>query len=443
MKFISNIQIIFLFILTFCFPFSIYSQSIEITSSPNPVGSGARAIGMGGTFIAISDDATAASWNPAGLIQLEKSEFSIVGSYNTNTEDNSFSVSSDASGQQSTYDWNINYLSFTHPLILLNRNMVLSLNYQHLYNFSREWNFPFTFNSSTFTNPSQVHVKNSGCLSAVGLAWSIQATPDLSFGLTFNIWDKWPGKSSWEEIHQEHGVGIHTPTSEEFVRSYYSKDQYSFRGFNANFGVLWDISKTLKLGVVIKTPFKADISHKGKFSSSMIFPNFPDANYSISDEYASDDEMKMPLSWGIGISNRLSKQLIIAFDIYRTEWQSFMYKDSQGIERSPISGMTIGKSDINATHQLRMGFEYRLNQQKYIIPIRGGIFYDPAPAEGNPDDYYGISVGSGFNTKRFSLDVAYQLRLGNNVGDSILKPLGFFQDMYEHNVLLSMIYYFK
>ena len=44
-----------------------FSQSIDISSSPNVVGSGARAMGMGGAFIAVADDATAASWNPAGL----------------------------------------------------------------------------------------------------------------------------------------------------------------------------------------------------------------------------------------------------------------------------------------------------------------------------------------------------------------------------------------
>jgi len=42
-----------------------------VPSSINPVGSGARAIGMGGAFIGVADDATAASWNPGGLIQLE------------------------------------------------------------------------------------------------------------------------------------------------------------------------------------------------------------------------------------------------------------------------------------------------------------------------------------------------------------------------------------
>ena len=47
----------------------------------NPVGSGARALGMGGAFIAVADDATAASWNPGGLIQLERPEISAVGAY--------------------------------------------------------------------------------------------------------------------------------------------------------------------------------------------------------------------------------------------------------------------------------------------------------------------------------------------------------------------------
>ena len=46
--------------------------------SLNRPGSGARAAGMGNAFIAVADDGTAASWNPAGLSQLRKSEFSLV-----------------------------------------------------------------------------------------------------------------------------------------------------------------------------------------------------------------------------------------------------------------------------------------------------------------------------------------------------------------------------
>ena len=41
-------------------------------------GSGARAAGMGDAFVAVSDDGTAATWNPAGLAQLRQPEFSFV-----------------------------------------------------------------------------------------------------------------------------------------------------------------------------------------------------------------------------------------------------------------------------------------------------------------------------------------------------------------------------
>src|SRR3954470_18524402 len=42
-------------------------------------GSGARALGMGGAFIARPDDATAATWNPAGLSYLRALEISAAG----------------------------------------------------------------------------------------------------------------------------------------------------------------------------------------------------------------------------------------------------------------------------------------------------------------------------------------------------------------------------
>ena len=80
------------------------AQEIEIPASPNPVGSGARAIGMGGAFIAIADDATAASWNPGGLVQLEKPEISAVLAGFSRTEDNTLTANPEASGTQSVND---------------------------------------------------------------------------------------------------------------------------------------------------------------------------------------------------------------------------------------------------------------------------------------------------------------------------------------------------
>ena len=88
-----------------------WAQVVEIPSSPNPVGSGARALGMGGAFIAVADDATAATWNPGGLIQLETPEISGVFSGTLRTEDKSFADNPEASGSDRIDDYNINYLS--------------------------------------------------------------------------------------------------------------------------------------------------------------------------------------------------------------------------------------------------------------------------------------------------------------------------------------------
>ena len=92
---------------------------IEVPSSMNPVGSGARALGMGGAFIAVADDATAASWNPGGLIQLETPEISAVGAYFKRTEDNSFGTNPEANGEQDVSSSNINYLSAAYPFNVL------------------------------------------------------------------------------------------------------------------------------------------------------------------------------------------------------------------------------------------------------------------------------------------------------------------------------------
>ena len=60
------------------------TDSIDITGRQNlTLGSGARAYGMGGAFLARADDATAASWNPAGLSYLRQPELTLVGVHNS------------------------------------------------------------------------------------------------------------------------------------------------------------------------------------------------------------------------------------------------------------------------------------------------------------------------------------------------------------------------
>ena len=416
-------------------------QRIEIPSSFNPVGSGARALGMGGAFIAVADDATAASWNPAGLIQLDKPEVSIVGAGFIRDEDLDFGTNPEANGSHSVSKARINYLSASYPFALGRFNMVISANYQNLFDLTRNWDFILNQSSNGLTVMQDVDYDQDGTLSAWGLAYCIKILPQLSFGVTLNFWEDGIYKNKWKNTSVEK-ASITEPNGEKFTSKEKTVEEFFFSGFNANLGILWNVTSKLNVGAVFKTPFTADIKKQKSFSRIEIYPDDledPIGNITSPPRSTEHLDLDMPRSYGIGLAYRFSDNLTASLDLYRTEWEDFELEDSDGKKTSPICG----ECDVDPTYQVRMGAEYVFTQpQKYVIPLRGGLFYDPAPAEGSPDDYYGFSLGSGITRERFSFDIAYQYRFGNNVGEYFWPSRDLSQDVKEHTVFSSLIIYF-
>ena len=415
-----------------------HGAEVEIPSSFNPVGSGARALGMGGAFIAVADDATAASWNPAGLSQLKKPECSVVTSLFHRNEDISFGTNPEADGSHNIFDSNINYLSLSYPFRLFNREMIMSLSYQHLYDFNRDWEFLLHHDIELQISDDNWKYKQTGSLSALGISYCARIIPKLSVGVTLNFWDDDLTPNGWKERYHmtQTGIFLTAPLSATTDKI----EEYSLSGFNFNLGMLWYVNHKWTVGAVFKSPFKADVRHKFQRDWVMEMP-FDQSEFS---HFVEDEELEMPMSYGIGFVYNFSDNFSVSGDIYRTEWDNCIYRDAEGKETSPVTGGDA--SDVDPTHQVRMGFEYRfINKEKeYLVPIRGGIFYDPSPAEGSPDDFYGFSLGLGFSqSDLFSLDIAYQYRFGNDTGHHLLRyeDIDFYQDVDEHMVYLSLIWY--
>jgi long-subunit fatty acid transport protein len=441
-------------------PLQAISSELNIGSSYNPVGSGARAIGMGGAFIGVADDATAASWNPGGLVQLEKSEISIVGSFLKRNDD--FVTNQFLENQSESYN-SINYFSLTHCFSYFQRNMVISLNYQNLYDFNRDWSnlqISTTKIGTTYTIPDKdvtiqyqtdfeiENIKYDGNLSALGLACSFEVNPKFSFGITFNIWDNDLFKNAWKTKFDTK-VTVNKITEEPSknpiierngeLEPFYSKREYSLEnGFNTNIGFLWHITSALTLGGVYKSRFTADL----KQSSIMNNEQKPDES----------NELTMPSSYGIGLAWRLQNIWTLSLDIYRTEWDEFILKNSFE-EISPlIPSMPDENNSINAqpipiikpTHQVRFGTEYLVinKANKTIIPFRFGLFYDPIPGKGYPDKAWGFSLGSGFSKSPYNFDIAFQYRQANDIGDVFPSNANLTFDMNETILYTSMIYHF-
>ena len=189
-------------------------SDVQISSSPNPVGSGARAQGMGGAFIAVADDATAASWNPGGLIQLERPEFSIVGSYAYRKRHINSSSHPESDGWNSVTREDLNYLSCALPFRAFDKNFVVSLNYQRLYDFYNKLSFDYDYRSTgssgIFQNvQTKTDFNQTGALKAVAPAIAVQLTPRLSVGATFNFWtDNLGYNNGWQKCEKSYREGF-------------------------------------------------------------------------------------------------------------------------------------------------------------------------------------------------------------------------------------------
>jgi long-subunit fatty acid transport protein len=220
-------------------------------------------------------------------------------------------------------------------------------------------------------------------------------------------------------------------------------DYSKFRGVNANLGLFWNLNKYLTLGAVVKTPFEASIRHKFSFVQTQEFG--PPVNDIVTNQQTIKEnvDLDMPLSYGLGLALRLSDAFTIAADVYRTDWSEFILEDSQGNKFSPIDGRPKSESNVNDTTQVRIGGEYLfISQSKdIVVPVRAGVFYDPEPSEGNPEDFYGIAVGSGIAYKQFIFDAAYQFRWGKDVDTDNMIPTSE-ADIYQHTFLASVIIHF-
>ena len=204
------------------------------------------------------------------------------------------------------------------------------------------------------------------------------------------------------------------------------------KGLNYNIGLLWrSRNKKFSLGAVYKSSFTADLKHE--FHGQVIG--------SKSTHLTIDEKIEMPMSYGIGAAYRFSDRFTLSTDIYRTHWEEFLLKQEDGTKISAVTAKSEGKSDVDPTCQVRLGAEYLfINTNKhYIIPLRMGLFYDPAPADKNPDDYYGISIGTGFAKGRLIFDIAAQYRFGRGVGESDFPNYNFSKDVNEFKIYSSII----
>ncbi|MGA1866945.1 MAG: OmpP1/FadL family transporter [bacterium] len=442
--------LLFLIISILCMgaPERVSAQELTLpVCPPTIVGSGARARGMGEAFVAIADDATAASWNPAGLVQLQKPEMSLVLSYERRSvrydskeyeESGGIIVRERGSDESLTLN-DINYLSVVYPTCIVRRNVVFSLNYQYLYDFSRDFETEREWEYSGSGTSFLYSYHGEGGLYALSPAVAFQVTPNLYCGLTTNIWsDELTDHCNWTHT-SSFDPNTNIPNNSTITTEKY----HDFEAFNAHIGFFWMVNSYLTVAGVYKSPVRARL--KREIDSQQHGISIPDYR----DSYGDINRIRFPAVYGLGIAYRFSDALTISTDITRTEWDDFSLKNREGetfglfTEFDSITNKPFSPK-IKPTYALRFGAEYLKILEKTVIPLRVGLFYDPMPSLDNPLDSYGITLGSGISIGDLVLDVAYQYRFATKIpgAEAGLSELDQEINKKSHQVLLSGIYYF-
>jgi len=366
----------------------------------NFLGGGAKARGMGGAFFAVSDDPTAASWNPAGLSQLDKAQMNLsFSSYMGRTEYTSTLNSPDfeySFGDELKYDENaISFASVAIPFKIRDTELVGGVLYQRLADISQENRHALILDSVVYVDTTienyvlpPIDEKVTGKLDVVNISLGGKLFESLSLGAGVNIY-------AGNFTSDANFFASADPTGLDGIRFHpHIKSEYS--GFNFTFGAMYTLDK-LRLAGVVKTPFTLKEDNDVELFQDIIVLGEIVETPSIlaSPFFKTDRKWKMPTMIGFGTSYQINS-LTLAADL---EFRNYpktevTYRrniaDPSGEEVTTGDYLTdkwwgsegneppfVPSLEWRDLTQFRIGAEYMIETRFGTIPLRIGFRNDP------------------------------------------------------------------
>jgi long-subunit fatty acid transport protein len=388
---------------------------LDLQANSNVVqGSGARAFGMGGAFLARADDATAASWNPAGLSYLRAPELSLVW-VDSDLDD----ARTDTTGRLVENDQRRgrapDFLAFTYPFEWGAVGGAAQISFQRVISFDSGRTIREAAPPPEGERLRRVDSSGGFDVIAFGSGWQLWRR--LRLGVTVNRW-----VNGYRQT-----VEVPPPRPEP------SRQNSDFRlaGWNFHFGAIWSPWESLNLGAVFKTGFSGDV----KLSRSRIdtFTAEDGTTIETSNAFSRRDlHLSFPGATGLGVSWRPRSNLTLSLDYTRSHWSSgrifnfFTLRKTQVDQPPPVPQFprdffarlpypTLEDQDQQDTTQLRVGAEYVLIKNRLKWPLRVGYFMDDQyfRAVGGAPRFDGVTLGTGLIIGPALLDVAYVRQRGS------------------------------
>lgn len=377
------------------------AQSIVFTRS----GSGARAAGMANAFIAVSDDGSAASWNPAGLGQLRKPELSVVSTTSGitlraegfRTRDDLSAFTNARSSYQNTY---LDFASLAVPVTLWGKPVTFqgawrrlyTLDYRELVSLDREPLAPEA------PPPARIDANNDvlGSVDLVSMAGAVKLTSRLALGGSFNIW-----RGRWTQD----GSVTETPLAGDGLADFLtSSGTNRVRGNNVSLGLMLTYPRW-SVGLLHQLPVHAS------FRSTAAFTRSGEAPPSIP---AFDGTLRFPNAFGGGVAWRPATRWTVALDLSWDNWRDASVKSPETGELNLFDNLPKNLTSTRDTLSVNAGAEHLFSGDGYVVPFRFGAAWEPqgarSPFTRDPVNYVMLAAGTGYNTNSLKFDAAFQFR---------------------------------
>jgi long-subunit fatty acid transport protein len=314
-------------------------------------GVGARAMGMGGAYIAIAEDFTATYWNPAGLAQIRRIEL-YGGLSHFRDEARVHFYGTPRTTQLSRT--RLSAIGLVFPMPTYRGSLVFSAG------FNRVKSFDSVFGIEGVSAQDRVHktgkITEEGGLGIYSIAGAVDVSPSISLGVSMNIWD---GDDAFSQtLVTVDSTGVQK-------KGYLSLDD-EYDGIN------------IKLAAMVKTPIGL------RFGMTLETP----VTYTIEEDWEEQDdgdkyfgfveyEVSMPYQFGLGVSWTFSNLLTVAADAVYSDWTQVRYN------KSLWEDMT--KEEVNENIQTRYKDTLRFHVGgEFLLPVipitlRTGFYRNPIP----------------------------------------------------------------
>jgi long-chain fatty acid transport protein len=366
-------QIIFIVFLLECF---LHSSALALTNEEvfsqfqfNFITPGARATALGGAFIGLADDATAAEANPAGLTILTEPEISTEFKYLGYTAEHVYeNLSPETDITRKGFDdsvVSVPFMSVVYPY----KRFVLSAYRQELVNYK----------SSYRTANTEIYIPDSGSrfspvdasveLTVVnyGLGIAIKIFEELSLAVS-------PRLSQMKMKSHSTRYGFYTDFSEDDIGDETNiNDDDS--GFSINAGILWRPHSKVSIGAVYRRGTKFTVTEKP--GRRVGRPNLLDPNDDEYDPDLAEFTLKVPDSFGVGVAFRATDSLTLTLDVVHIQYKDLLEDFDVAPFGEFVRYYTSDYYTVDNVTEIHFGMEYILTLGERLLALRAGVYNDP------------------------------------------------------------------